>query len=85
MVVKDFTGDGYEGIRTLLYADDMLEKEKKNMPMFKISLRLYCWVEHGKSGSQSDKKSQARVFTLKKQDNVNSKLNSTLDELLNKY
>ena len=38
--------------RKLVYANDMLEKEKKNMPMFRISIRLYCRVEHVKTGSQ---------------------------------
>ena len=65
MVIKDITGEGYEGIRTLLYANDILEKEKKHMPMFKISVRLYCWVEHIKTGNQSEQKFQARVATLK--------------------
>ena len=60
----------------------MLEKEKRNMPMFKISVRLYCWVEHEKTGNQSEKKFQARVVTLRKPDNVNSKLKSIIDELI---
>ena len=42
VVIKDIKGEGYEGIKTLLYADDVLETEKKNMPIFKISVRLYC-------------------------------------------
>ena len=82
MVIKDTKGDGYERIRTLLYADDILEQEKRNMPMFKISIRLYCWVEHAKTGSQNEKEFQERVITLKKKDPVNSKLNGIIDELL---
>jgi hypothetical protein len=42
VVIKDIKGEGYEEIKTLLYANDMLEKEKKNMPMFTSSVRLYC-------------------------------------------
>ena len=81
MVIKDTKGDGFERIRTLLYADDILEQEKQNMPMFKISIRLYCWVEHAKTGSQNEKEFQERVITLKK-NTVNSKLNGIIDELL---
>jgi len=66
VVIQDIKGEGYEGIKTLLYANDMLEKEKKNMPVFKISIRLYFWVEHVKTGNQSETKFQARVVTLKK-------------------
>ena len=51
------------------------------MPMFKISVRTYCWVEHTKTANQNGT-NQARVATSKKPDNVNSKLNSTIDELV---
>ena len=54
--IKEIKGEGYAGIKTLLYANDLLEKEKKNLPMFKISVRLYCWVEHVKTGNQSANK-----------------------------
>ena len=67
VVIKDIKGEGYEEIKTLLYANDMLEKEKKNMPMFTSSVRLYCQVEHVKTGNQSEKRFQARVVTLKNQ------------------
>ena len=50
--------------------------------MLKVSVRLYCWVEHEKNWNQSEKKFQARVATLKKPDNVNSKLNKIIDELI---
>ena len=50
------------------------------MPMSKISIRF--WVEHIKTGNQSEHKFQARVATLKKPDNVNSKLNRIVDELI---
>jgi len=66
----------------LLYANDILEKEKKNMPLLKFLVRLHRWVEHVKTGIQSEKKFQARVVTSKKQENVNSKLNDIIDELL---
>ena len=65
VVTKDTKGEGYEGLETFLYANDILEQEKKTMPMFKISVRLYCWVEHIKTGSQSENKFQASVVTLK--------------------
>ena len=65
VVIKDIQGEGYEGIKAFLYANDILEKEKENMTMFKISVRLYCWVEHIKTGNQSEKIFQARVATLK--------------------
>ena len=67
VAIKDIKGESYEGKKPLLYANDILEKEKKNMPMFKISVRLYCWVEHVKTGDQSENKFQARVVTLKNQ------------------
>ena len=67
VVIKDIKGEGYEGVKTFLYANDILEKEKKNMPMFKISVRLYCWVEHLETGIQSERSFQARVNTLKNQ------------------
>ena len=66
----------------MLYANDILEKERKHIPLLKVSVRLYCWVEHVKTGSQSEKKFQARVATIKKMDNVNAKLNSIIDELI---
>ena len=66
VVIKDMKGEGYEGIKTLLYANDIPEKEKKKRPLFKISVILYCWVEHIKTGNQSETKFQARVATLKK-------------------
>ena len=66
VVIKDIKGEGYEGIKTLLYANDMLDEEK-NMPMLIISVRLYRWVEHIKTGNQSEKTFQARVVTLKNQ------------------
>ena len=50
VAIKDINGDGCDGIRTLLDANGTLEMEKKNMPMFNISDRLYCWVEHVKTG-----------------------------------
>ena len=50
----------------MLYANDILEKERKHIPLLKVSVRLYCWVEHVKTGSQSEKKFQARVATIKK-------------------
>ena len=50
--------------------------------MFKISIRLYYWVEHENTGNQNEKKFQARVVTLKKPDNVNSKLNRITDQLI---
>ena len=50
--------------------------------MLKVSVRLYCWVEHVKTGNQSEKKFQAWVATIKKMDNVNNKLNSINDELI---
>ena len=52
------------------------------MPMLKISVRLYCWVESNKTGELSEVKFQARVAKLNKHDNVNSKLNSIIDELI---
>ena len=55
IVITDIKGDGYEGIRTLLYANEILEKEQKHMPLLKISVRLYCWVENTKSGEFSEK------------------------------
>ena len=57
-------------------------KRKENRPVFKVSVRLYCWVEHVKIGNQSEKKFQARVATSKKMDNVDSKLNNIPDELI---
>ena len=59
-----------------------LKRKNKNMQVFRISVRPYCWVEHIKIGNQSEQKIQARVATLKKPDNVNSKLNSIIDELI---
>ena len=82
VVIKDIKGEGYEGIKTLLYANDKLEKEKKSRPLLKISVGLYCWFEHVKTGNQNEKTFQARVATLKKTDTVNSKLNSITDELI---
>ena len=52
------------------------------MPMLNISVSLYCWVEHIKVGNQSEQKFQARVATLTKTDNVNSKLNSIINEFI---
>ena len=34
--------------------------------MFKVLDRLYCWVEHVKTGTEREKKFQARVATSKK-------------------
>ena len=65
VVIKHIKGEGQEGINTLLYANDILGKEKKHMPILKFSVRLYCWVEHIKTGNQSEQKFQARVATLK--------------------
>ena len=47
----------------MLLVNDMLEK--KNRPVLKASVRLYSWVEHVKTGNQSEKKLQARVATIK--------------------
>ena len=33
VVVKDIKGEGYEGRKTFLYANNILEKEKKHMPL----------------------------------------------------
>ena len=63
MLIEDIKGEGYEGIKPLLYSNVMLEQEKKNMPMSKMSVRLYCWVEHVKTGNQGEKEFQARVVT----------------------
>ena len=49
--------------------------------MLEVSVRLYCWVEHVKTGNQSEKEFQARVAT-KNMDNVNGKLYSISDELI---
>ena len=38
VVIKDIKGDGYEGIRALLYANDILEKEKKTCQCSKFQL-----------------------------------------------
>ena len=38
MVVKDIKGYGYEGIKTLLYAIDILENEKKTCRCSKFLL-----------------------------------------------
>ena len=51
------------------------------MPMLKISVRLYCWVESKTAGEFSEQ-NQARVVKLTKQHNVNSKLNGIIDELI---
>ena len=40
VITKDMKGEGYEGKKTLLYAKGILEKEKKHMPMFKISVLI---------------------------------------------
>ena len=53
----------------------MLEKEKKNMPMLKISVRLHCWVEHEKMGVKVKRNFKQELLHWK-QDNVNSNLSS---------
>jgi len=53
--INDIKGEGYEGIKTLLLVNDTLEKERKNRPVLKDSVRLYCWVEHVKTGNQNEK------------------------------
>ena len=64
-LLKILKGYGYEGIRTLLFANDILAVEKKHMPMLTIWVRVCCWVEHAETGIQSDRTLQARVVTLK--------------------
>ena len=61
IVITDIKGDGYEGIRTLLYANEILEKEQKHMPMLKISVRLYCWVESKTAGETVGEFSEKRI------------------------
>ena len=40
MVIKDIQGEGYEGMKTLSCANDMLEIGKEKVPMLKISIEL---------------------------------------------
>ena len=64
VVFNDIKDEGYEGIKTLLLANDILRKGNKNRPLLKVSVRRYCWVEHVKTGNQNEKKFQARVATI---------------------
>ena len=54
-----------EEARKLKAEQERLEKERKDRPVLKVSVRLYCWVEHVKTGNQSEKKFQAREATIK--------------------
>ena len=52
------------------------------MPMFRISVRLYCWVEHIKNWEPRWTEISSKGCYIEKPDNPNRKLNNINDELI---